>query len=160
MIDFAGFTYANIDEAQIDTAEARIALRPFSWLTLSGAYVYTDALDTVADTPLLRRPENVWLAAAEVARGGFRGQLSWRSVGEREDLLYGDDSFGLPGPVYTGTVSQYDVLRASLSYDFSPNATAYVAADNALDETYEVANGIASPPRTVTVGLRLRASAD
>jgi hypothetical protein len=51
-------------------------------------------------------------------------------------------------------------MRASLSYAFSPSATAYIAADNALDETYEAANGVASAPRAIAVGLRLRAGAD
>ncbi len=62
MIDFFGFTYANIDEAEINTAELRAAIRPTSWLSLRGGYVYTDAQDTVTNTELLRRPEDVWLA--------------------------------------------------------------------------------------------------
>ena len=160
MIDFFGFTYANIDEAEINTAELRAAIRPTSWLSLRGGYVYTDAQDTVTNTELLRRPEDVWLASADITQGAFTGRLSWRSVGDRQDFLYGDDSFGAAGPPYTGTVVQYDVLRASLGYDFSPNVTAYVAADNALDETYEAANGVASPPRGITVGLRLRAGSN
>ncbi|MEQ1492900.1 MAG: TonB-dependent receptor, partial [Terricaulis sp.] len=53
MIDFAGFTYANVDQAEIDTAELRAAIRPTSWLTLRGGYIYTDAQDTVANTELL-----------------------------------------------------------------------------------------------------------
>jgi vitamin B12 transporter len=158
MIDFLGFTYANVDAAEIDTAEARVALRPAPWLTLRGGYIYTDAQDTVADTALLRRPESVWLASADIAHGAFTGRVSWRSVGKREDFVYGDDSFGITG--FTGEVPQYDVMRASLSYAFSPSATAYIAADNALDETYEAANGIASAPRAIAVGLRLRAGAD
>lgn len=160
MIDFFGFFYANIDKAEIDTAEARVALRPTSWLTLRGGYVYTDAQDTVADTQLLRRPEDVWQASVDVTQGGFTGRVSWRSVGEREDFLYGDDSFGAAAPPYTGTVAQYDIVRVSLGYEFSPNVQAYVAANNALDETIEAANGIASAPRAITLGLRLRASAD
>lgn len=157
MIDFAGFTYANVDEAEIDTAELRAAIRPTEWLTLRGGYIYTDAQDTVANTELLRRPQDVWLAAVEVNQGGFTGRLSWRSVGERQDLLYGDDSFGAAAPPFTGTVAEYDVVRASLGYNFSPHVTAYVAADNALDETYAAASGITSAPRAITVGLRLRA---
>jgi vitamin B12 transporter len=158
MIDFLGFNYANIDAAEIDTAEARIALRPASWLTLRGGYIYTDAQDTMANTPLLRRPEDVWLASADITHGAFTGRVSWRSVGERHDFIYGDDSFGVP--TFTGETPQYQVVRASLGYDFSPNASAYLAADNALDESYEAANGVASPPRAITIGLRLRASAD
>lgn len=157
MIDFFGFTYANIDEAEIDSAEVRAAVRPTSWLTLRGGYIYTDAQDTGANTELLRRPQDVWLASASVEQGGFTGRLSWRSVGVRQDFLYGDDSFGAAAPPYTGTVSQYDVVRASLAYEFSQDVQAYVAADNAFDETYEAANGVTSSPRAITVGLRLRA---
>ncbi|MEQ1820403.1 MAG: TonB-dependent receptor [Terricaulis sp.] len=160
MIDFFGFTYANIDEAEIDTAELRATVRPTSWLTLRGGYIYTDAQDTLANTELLRRPQDVWLASADVTHGALTGRLSWRSVGEREDFLYGDNSFGAASQPFTGTVPEYDVVRASLSYDFSSNVTAYVAADNALDETYEAANGIASAPRAITIGLRLRAGSN
>lgn len=160
MIDFFGFSYANIDEAEIDTAELRAGIRPTSWLTLRGGYIYTDAQDTVTNTELLRRPRDVWTASADLTQDAFTGRLSWRSVGDRQDFLYGDDSFGAAGPPYTGTVVQYDVVRASLGYDFSPNVTAYVAADNALDETYEAANGVASPPRAITIGLRLRAGSN
>lgn len=160
MIDFFGFTYANIDEAEINTAELRAAIRPTSWLTLHGAYIYTDAQDTVTNTELLRRPQDVWTASANITQGAFTGRLSWRSVGDRQDFLYGDDSFGAAGPPYTGVVSEYDVVRASLGYEFSPNVSAYVAADNALDETYEAANGVTSTPRAITVGLRLRAGSN
>lgn len=160
MIDFFGFTYANIDQAEIDTAELRAAIRPTDWLTLRGGYIYTDAQDTVANTELLRRPQDVWLASADIQRGGFTGRLSWRSVGDRQDFTYGNDSFGAAAPPFTGTVAQYDLVRASLGYDFSPNVTAYIAADNALDETYEAANGVTSAPRAVTVGLRLRAGSN
>ncbi|MGE0530739.1 MAG: TonB-dependent receptor plug domain-containing protein [Hyphomonadaceae bacterium] len=160
MIDFFGFTYANIDEAEINTAEVRAAIRPTSWLTLHGAYIYTDAQDTVTNTELLRRPQDVWTASANITQGAFIGRLSWRSVGDRQDFLYGDDSFGAAGPPYTGVVSEYDVVRASLGYEFSPNVSAYVAADNALDETYEAANGVTSTPRAITVGLRLRAGSN
>src|SRR5690606_35871660 len=117
MIDLFGFTYANLDEAEINTADLRAAIRPTSWLSLRGGYVYTDAQDTLTNTELLRRPEDVWLASADITQGAFTGRLSWRSVGDRQDFLYGDDSFGAAGPPYAGTVVQYDVLRASLGYD-------------------------------------------
>ena len=158
MIDFLGFNYANIDEAAINTAEARVALSPTSWLTLGGAYIYTDAQDTVAETPLLRRPEDTWLASADITHGALTGRASWRSVGERQDFLYGDDNFGVAG--FTGEAPQYDVMRVSLAYDFSPNAMVYIAADNLLDETYEAGNGIASAPANVLIGVRLNGSVD
>ena len=160
MIDFAGFTYANIDVAEINSAELRVTLRPTPWLTLRAGYVYTDAQDTAANTELLRRPQDVWSASADISQGNFTGRLSWRSVGERQDYLYGDDSFGAAAAPFTGAVPGYEVVRASLSYDFSPHVSAYLAADNALDETYEAASGVTSAPRAITIGLRLRASSN
>ena len=160
MIDFAGFTYANVDAAEIDTAELRAAVQPTPWLTLRGGYIYTDAEDTGANTELLRRPRDVWFASADIERGPFTGRLSWRSIGARQDFLYGDDSFGAAAPPFTGTVRDYDLVRASLAYNSSSNVTAYVAADNALDETYAAAAGISSAPRAITLGLRLRAGSN
>ena len=153
LIDFnAFFVYANIDEAEIDSAEARIAARPASWLTARAAYVYTDAEDAVANTPLLRRPQDAWLASLDFERGPFTAQLAWRSVGERADQIYGDDGFWMG----VGETPQYDVLRASAAWEVTPGAQIYVAADNFADEAYEPANAFAGAPRNVMVGIRLR----
>lgn len=153
LIDFNSiFVYANIDEAKIDSAEARLAIRPTSWLTAGMSYVYTDAQDVVANTPLLRRPENAWLMSLDFEQGPFRGQVSWRSVGERADQIYGDDGFWQG----VGTSPQYDVLRASATWAFTPGVQVYVAADNLADEDYEPANAFAGAPRNVLVGIRLQ----
>jgi outer membrane receptor protein involved in Fe transport len=106
----------------------------------------------------LRRPEEVLLASADITHGPFTARASWRSVGERQDFLYGDDGFGVIG--FTGEAPQYDVMRVSLGYGLSPNAMIYLAADNALDELYEAGNGIASAPAAVLIGVRLNASVD
>ncbi|MEZ5962040.1 MAG: TonB-dependent receptor [Hyphomonadaceae bacterium] len=153
LIDFNSFfIYANIDEAEIDSAEARIAVRPTPWLTARVAYVYTEAEDAVANTPLLRRPEDAWLASLDFERGPFTAQLAWRSVGERADQIYGDDGFWQG----VGVTPQSDVLRASAAWDIASGAQVYVAADNLADESYEPANAFAGAPRNVTVGIRLR----
>lgn len=153
LIDFnAFFTYANIDRADIDSAEARFALRPTPWLTARVSYVYTDAQDSVANTQLLRRPESVWMASLEYDNGPLSGQIGWRRVGERADQIYGDDSF------YTGVgdTPAYDVFRASAAWNVTGAAQIYVAIENLTDETYEPVNGFAGAPRAVMVGVRLR----
>lgn len=153
LIDFDSFfTYANIDQADIDSAEARIAVRPAPWLTARVAYVYTDAQDSVANTPLLRRPEDAWIASIEFTHGPFAAQLGWRSVGERADQIYGNDGFWQG----VGATPQYDVLRASASWEFAAGAQVFIAADNLADEAYEPANGFAGAPANVMVGIRLR----
>jgi vitamin B12 transporter len=153
LIDFNSFfLYANIDQAEIDSAEARIAVRPTSWLTARIAYIHTDAEDAVANTPLLRRPEDAWLASLDFDHGPFTAQLAWRSVGERADQIYGDDGFWQG----VGVTPQYDVLRASAAWEVAPGAQIYIAADNLADESYEPANAFAGAPRNVMVGIRLR----
>ena len=153
LIDFDSFfTYANIDRANIESAEARVALRPLSWLTTRLAYVYTDAEDAAANTPLLRRPESMWTAAIEIERGPLSGHLGWRRVGERADQIYGDDGFYLG----VGDADAYDVLRASAAWRFAEGAQIYIAGDNLADEDYEPVNGFAGAPSNVTIGVRLR----
>ncbi|MFZ2029053.1 MAG: TonB-dependent receptor [Vitreimonas sp.] len=153
LIDFGPlFTYANVDRATIDTAEARLAARPFEWLTARVAYVYTDAHDDVAHTPLLRRPKNYWTAELIATHGPFRADLSWREVGQRSDQIYGDDGFALG----IGETPSFAVTRLSLAYDITSGAEVYVAADNLFDAAYEPANAFAGAPRTFTLGLRTR----
>jgi len=154
LIDFGpSFTYANVERAEIESAEVRAAVRPFAWLTFRGSYVYTDARDAIADAPLLRRPENQWRLAVEATHGRLQAALDWRSVGARADFIYGDDGFALG----EGLTPGYEVARASLSYTLVDGAQAFVAVENALDETYEPVNAFAGAPRSVTAGIRLRA---
>lgn len=153
LIDFnSSFVYANVDKAQIDSAEMRFALRPTPWLTARVSYVHTDARDAIAGTALLRRPEDAWLASLDFGHGPFTAQLAWRSVGERADQIYGDDGFWLG----VGTTPHYDVLRASAALELTPGAQVYIAADNLADEAYEPANAFAGAPRNLMVGLRLK----
>jgi vitamin B12 transporter len=153
LIDFDSFfSYANIDRAGVESAEARVALRPLSWLTGRVSYVYTDAQDEISDTALLRRPQDVWSAAIDIERGALSGHLGWRRVGERADQIYGNDGF-FQG---VGTTEAYDVLRASVAWRLADGAQVYLAGDNLTDEDYEPVNGFAGAPRNVTIGVRLR----
>ncbi len=153
LIDFDSFfAYANVDQANVDSAEARLALRPNSWLTARLSYVYTDAEDATAGAALLRRPEEMWTASLDFDQGSFSGQLTWRRVGERFDQIYGDDSFYAG----VGATPEYDVLRASAAWEFTAGAQVYVTADNLADEAYEPVNGFAGAPRNVMAGIRLR----
>ena len=153
LIDFnALFTYDNVDEAEVRTGEARIAARPVDWLTARIAYVHTETEDKTTGLELLRRPEHAWSASLRAEQGPFSGELSYRSVGERRDELYGDDGFGLG----QGEAPSYEVLRVSAAYAFRAGLQGYVAVDNALDEDYEPVNGFAGAPVSVLFGLRLR----
>lgn len=155
LINFGpSFTYANVDRAMIDTAQARFSAHPFDWLTLRVAYVYTDARDDISGTPLLRRPKDYWTADISVSQGPFRAFLSWREVGERSDQIYGDDGFSAG----VGVAPSYAVSRVAAAYEFHRGAEIYLAADNVFDAAYEPANGFAGTPRNTTIGVRLRSA--
>ncbi|ANP47803.1 TonB-dependent receptor domain-containing protein [Candidatus Viadribacter manganicus] len=153
LIDFNSFfSYANIDQANIDSAEARVAFRPASWLTARLSYVYTDAQDASTGTRLLRRPQDVWNASLDFEEGAISGQVGWRRVGERSDQIYGDNGFYAG----VGITPAYNVFRASAAWNFATGAQIYLAADNLTDEAYEPVDGFAGAPRNVTIGIRLR----
>lgn len=157
MIDFGPFfTYVNIDEAELRSAEARAAIRPTDWLTLRGGYVWTQAEDTTTGLALLRRPEQSWRFAVDADWGDVRASLYWRSAGERRDVLYGDSGVFLG----QGETEGYELLSASASWDVRESVTLYASAENLLDEDYEPANAFAGQPRSVLVGVRLKAGAD
>jgi len=155
LIDFGpSFTFANVDRATVNTAEARIGVHPLEWLTARAAYVYTDAKDNVTDARLLRRPQDYWTADVTAAWGALRADLSWRQVGDRADQLYGDDGFSLG----IGTAPAYGVVRLSLAYRLNPHAEIYVVGDNLGNANYEPANGFAGAARNAMLGVRLRST--
>jgi vitamin B12 transporter len=152
LIGFSGFSYANVDRAAIDFAEARLTLRPTDWLTARMSYANTDARDTSTGEPLQRRPRHAWSAALEAQHGPLSAEISWRQVGARRDATYDDLGF------FDGVarVEAYDVIGASASWAMSESVKLYAAADNVLDERYEPVNGFAGAPASFTIGVRIR----
>jgi vitamin B12 transporter len=152
LIGFFGFSYANVNEAEINYAEARATLRPLGWLRASATYANTDARDTSTDVALARRPRHAWSAEVAVEHGPLAAALAWREVGARLDTVYDNGGFWTG----TGRVEAYALLNASASWTINESVQIYVAADNVLDETYEAVNGFASAPASALIGVRLK----
>lgn len=150
------YAFTNINEAELENVETRIALRPLSWLTAEYAYVHTISENGVTGAALARRPEDSWTATLRAEHGPFSGQISWRHVGEQLDRLYGDDSIFISA----GNLPAYDLLNASLAWDVADGAQVYVAGRNLTDETYESPGSFAGAPRSVMFGVRLNAGAN
>jgi vitamin B12 transporter len=150
LIGFFGFSYANVDRAEIKFAQARISVRPAPWLTARAAYTNTDARDVGADRALQRRPRHAWSAEIEAKHGPISARLAWREVGSRLDVTY-DDAGAFIG---VDRVAAYDLLSLSATWSINESARVFVAADNALDETYEPVNGFAGAPSSLMAGVR------
>lgn len=151
LIGFFGFSYANVDRAEIDFAEARATLRPARWLSLGIVYANTDARDGATGTPLQRRPRHAWSAELLVRNGPFEAGLTWRETGARLDTVY--DDLGLFAGV--DRVAAYDLTRATASWRIGQTLQLFVAGDNLFDEVYEPVNGFAGAPRSVMAGIRV-----
>lgn len=150
------FAFINIDEAELESAEARLAVSPIPWLTAQLSYVYTSAENGVTGAPLPRRPEESWTASLIAERGPFSAQLAWRRVGEQLDRLYGDDGFFIA----PGNLPAYDLVDASAAWRIGEGAQIYLSGRNLTDESYESPGAFAGAPRSVMVGLRLSAGSN
>lgn len=151
LIGFVGWSYGNVDRADIEYAEARVTLRPTDWLSARVVYAQTDAVNAATGVALQRRPEEAWSAELNAEHGALSGQIAWRQVGARRDTIYNDGGFWSG----VGEVEAYDILRASASWAISEEVKLYIAADNVLDETYEPVNGFAGAPANILVGIRV-----
>ncbi len=150
LIGFAGFSYANVDRAEIDFAEVRFSLQPLDWLTMRVSYANTGARDAATDAPLQRRPRHAWSMSLQGQHGPLTAELSWREVGARRDTVY--DDLGMFSGI--ARVEAYDVVGASMSWAASDALRIFLAADNVLDETYEPVNGFAGAPASFLIGVR------
>lgn len=145
------YAFINIDEAELESAEARFALRPLSWLTAQVSYTHTEATNGVTGARLARRPEEAWTASLSADHGPFRAQLAWRHVGEQLDRIYSNTGLF----VGAGDLPAFETLRASVGWEFAEGSEVFVAGANLTDETYEIPGGFAGAPASVLVGIRV-----
>ncbi|HVK79083.1 MAG TPA: TonB-dependent receptor, partial [Verrucomicrobiae bacterium] len=146
------YGFINIAEAELESAEARVAIRPLSWLTGQVSYVYTDATNGVTGARLARRPEEAWAASLTAEHGALKAQLTWRHVGEQLDRIYSDTG------LFTGAgdLPAFETLRASVGWEFAEGREVFVAGANLTDEVYEIPGGFAGAPASFLVGIRVR----
>lgn len=152
--NFGTLQNINIDEAEIDGAEAYIAASPADWATLRLAYAWTDARDSIADVPLLRRPEHaVTLDARVEPTDRLAFALNWTYVGERNDVTYDDAGDFVSG---NAPVDSYHVGAVAATFALDERAELFARIDNVADAEYEQPNAYAGAPRATSVGVRAR----
>lgn len=109
-------------------------------LTLAGAYTYTDA-KRPDRTPLTRIPENqLSLALDQDFGNGWSGSFGLTHA-----------SGAVDGAVELGA---YTVYRAQVAYDLGEDREVYLRVENLTDEIYQLANGYATPRRSIHAGIR------
>jgi len=120
----------------------QVAINAF--LTLTGAYTYTDAEQNGAASPLV--PEHdvaIGLGAAVTPR--LDAQVTVQHVGGVTPS---------PFAPANNKVGDYTLLHVNATYSVSDNVDAFVRVENLFDEDYETAGGFNTPGRAAYAGLR------
>ncbi|MBA2670245.1 MAG: TonB-dependent receptor, partial [Gemmatimonadetes bacterium] len=122
-------------------AEVALSLSPISAASIDISYGYLDSGDqTVA------HPEHQLHASARYTFRGVTGTLGAQHVAG----LHAADGAQLKLPDYT-------VVNSRLAIPIAGLATAYLSAENLLDERYEILAGYPMPGRVLSIGAFVRA---
>lgn len=128
LIEFvSGAPFVNIGSAKSRGIEAHVGVKlPFN-LHLSNNYTWTEAVDSIADIPLRRRPKHQY--SATLSHDWQNRIFTQLSVRARSGVL--DDASG------SRTVPGFATLRAAISYKFNKNLELNARGENVLDKEYE-----------------------
>ena len=159
---FAG-QYQNIDESMAHGAELQLTGNLSSRLSMTGAYVYTSsqilvqpfAFDSLHQPgqPLLRRPKHSGNVLLTYLGSRWGANLGGSFVGRRAD----SDFFGLMiGGQPITHAAGYARVDLGGWYAINSRVTAYVNAENALNDHYNEVVGYPALTANFRAGLRFR----
>jgi vitamin B12 transporter len=145
--DYATSTYGNlpgvVHRSGVELSGAAILT---NWLTLTGAYTYTDAT-TAAGARLARVPRHSFTAGVNV--------VPMDKVALNVTTQYVADV------IDSGVeLNDYVLVSAKASYEFAPGWKAYVRGENLLDESYQTILNYGTPGASVYGGLTMALPSD
>jgi vitamin B12 transporter len=143
----AAFTPINVDRARTQGVESFISYAPFPALSLRADYTYTEALNAVTRSALLRRPRHkASVNAAWQAGDGLLLDASLLYVGPRADV--GRESF-LPEKL-----GAYTTVNLAATWQASPVFALYGRVENLFDARYQDPDGFLRPGIGAWAGLK------
>jgi len=127
-------------------------LNVLDWLALTATYTYTNARDSMGNEEIRRPPHSASLdATAYFDERRLRVTLGVHYNSVRTDFFFQP----FTGPLIVDLPAT-TVVRASLSYDLTREATAFIRAENLFNLHYEEVFSYRAPPFAVYAGLKLR----
>ena len=128
--------------------EVSVKATPADWVSLSGTYTYTDA-ELPDGTPEIRRPKHAASGSATFTFPDRKTRLTLNAVynGSMPDTWF-------RFPLTPVVLDAYTTAGGILSYDITPQTTAYVRAENIFDAKYEEVFSYRAQGFAVHGGLR------
>ncbi|NQY87346.1 MAG: TonB-dependent receptor [Colwellia sp.] len=130
--DYSTYSYANIADAQIQGVELTLS-KSLDALNLSANYAYTDTEDKTTGTQLSRRARH---------KANFEASYHWEKVSLSGAYKYNGTRFDAYS---NSSLSAYNTLDISASYQLSDEWKLQVKANNIFDEGYETAPSYVTP---------------
>lgn len=148
LIDYgAAFTPVNIDHARTQGIETFIEWKPLEYLNLKADYTYTNAIDAVTHSALLRRPSHkASLDALWQASDVLLLDASLLYVGPRADI--GRESFA------NEKLDGYATVNLAVTWQALPDFALYGRVDNLFDERYQDPDGFQRPGIGAWAGIK------
>jgi len=130
--DYSTYKYANIADAQIKGVELTLS-KNVANLNLSANYAYTDTEDKTTGTQLSRRARH---------KANFEASYYWEKVSLSGAYKYQGTRFDAHSK---SSLSAYNTVDISASYQLSQEWKLQVKANNIFDENYETAPSYVTP---------------
>ena len=142
------FRYFNLDRTRTNGLEAQVDAELMHGLSLHAEYAYTDAVDVVAGTQMLRVPRNAGSVSLDWSHGRWQANLMVRAEGRDADI---DPSTFLPTP-------RPGFVLANLAGSYALNDRLQLTAriENLGDTHYQEALGYGEPRRMFWFGIRAK----
>jgi vitamin B12 transporter len=148
LIDYdATFTPINVNRARTQGVESFVSWKALEVLTLRANYTYTDAIDAVARTALLRRPAHkASLDALWQARGDLLLDASLLYAGPRADI--GRESF------LSERLDGYVTVNLAATWQVLPDLALTGRVENLFDARYQDPDGFQRPGIGAWAGIK------
>ena len=122
------------------------------WLSLTATYTYTNAKDSKGNEEIRRPPHSASLDATAY----FDERRLRVTIGVHYNSVRTDFFFQPFTPPLIVDLPATTIVRASLAYDLTREATAFIRAENLFNTRYEEVFSYRAPPFAVYAGLKLR----
>jgi vitamin B12 transporter len=122
------------------------------WLALTATYTYTNAKDSKGNEEIRRPPHSASLDATAY----FDERRLRATIGVHYNSVRTDFFFQPFTPPLIVDLPATTIVRASLAYDLTREATVFIRAENIFNTRYEQVFSYRAPPFAVYAGLKLR----